>query len=555
MNEKKKLLLVVAGVVLVTLLLAVWAPQQPGVMTMAANIEMSTDINTPPLIDGVQTIKLSFSEKLDAKTVAAGVKFYRIDATGNAVSEPGSIAVDPLDAKVIVINNQAVTSLTQGEEYQVVVTADLKSQAGSTLTSPYTGYFATNYATGLAGNGDLNGERTQIHIISDTHLGVSDAFAETQANRQPLVDYLNQIRISPNVKELVIAGDLLDGWFVPMDYILPATQDAFFDAVAANNPTVVAAINAIIQEGIIKVTYVPGNHDLLMTEADVARIFPGINQDRDSVQGLGSYVTGANSEIAIEHGHKYNFFCAPDTISNRDITNNGTSVLPPGYFFTRIATTSAMEGQPKTTNIFPDLTVDKKNRSQLDLYLYAQVWKGMMTALPVTESFAEPAIKTNIDGYTQTYAINDLLPYQNADGTIGVNLFKDCQNTWDARQTANGVPVKISASEAIAQANSNPFTDQQAQTQIFNTDPTKRIVVFGHTHVARIAEMTNGNGDKTIYANSGTWIDSDPGNPTMTFVVITPQKSDSAVETVNLYQYGADQPVTQWVGGQAITQP
>ncbi|WP_423055570.1 hypothetical protein [Acetobacterium carbinolicum] len=44
--------------------------------------------------------------------------------------------------------------------------------------------------------------------------------------------------------------------------------------------------------------------------------------------------------------------------------------------------------------------------------------------------------------------------------------------------------------------------------------------------------MSNANGNKTIYANSGTWIDSNPGN---------------------LYQYTPDQTITQWVAGQAIT--
>ena len=57
---------------------------------------------------------------------------------------------------------------------------------------------------------------------------------------------------------------------------------------------------------------------------------------------------------------------------------------------------------------------------------------------------------------------------------------------------------------------------------------------------------------KTIYANSGTWIDNAQGYPTRTFVVITPPKADSAIETVNLYQYSPDQTITQWTEAQAI---
>ena len=71
--------------------------------------------------------------------------------------------------------------------------------------------------------------------------------------------------------------------------------------------------------------------------------------------------------------------------------------------------------------------------------------------MPVNEKFSDKAIKTNIDGYTQDYAINDLIPYQNSPGgLIDVNLYKGLQDNWDKRQTLNGVKVKTSAIEAIA---------------------------------------------------------------------------------------------------------
>ncbi|MGZ5490638.1 MAG: metallophosphoesterase [Nitrososphaeraceae archaeon] len=347
---------------------------------------------------------------------------------------------------------------------------------------------------------------------------------------------------------------MLDGWFVPMDYILPESQSTFFDSVAANNQTVMDAINAIITAGQIKVTYIPGNHDLLLTEADLERILPGINQERDDVQGLGKYITGKNSEIVIEHGHRYNFFCAPDQISNRDITNNNSSILPPGYFFTRIATSSVVEGFPKSSNTFPDVTADKNNASQYGYYVYNLTWKGVLSNLPVNESFSDKAIKTNIDGYTQDYAINDLIPHQNpTDGLIDVNLYKGVQDTWDERQALNGVNVKIPVDEAIAKANDYDFTDAQAKIQYFDKDASKRIVVFGHTHGACILTDTNLTDEKTIYANSGTWIDNAQGYPTMTFIVIIPPQSGSAIEIVNLYKYSLDDTITQWGEAQAIT--
>ena len=524
------------------------------VMTVESNISMSDDSGNPPVNDSVQTVTFTFSEPLDPKTISGAVTLYKMDPGGNAAKQESIAKINPDNPKLLDINTKSVEKFPEGQEYKIVLSNGLKSTTGLALGKDFTGYFATNYMLNLAGNTALNNTRSQIVVVSDIHLGVNDAFAETQKNRTALVNFLTQIKNSPNVAELVIAGDLLDGWFIPMDYLLPDSQSTFFDSVAANNQSIIDAINTIIAAGQIKVTYIPGNHDLLLTEADLQRILPGINQARDDVQGLGAYITGRNSEIVIEHGHRYNFFCAPDQISNRDITNNNSSILPPGYFFTRIATSSVIEGHPSSTNTFPDVTADKNNASQFGYYLYYETWKGILTTLPVTESFSDKAIKTNIDGYAQDIAINDLLPQQNTkDGLIDVNLYKGVQDTWDKRQTLNGVKVKIPVDIAITQASAYSFTDAQAKAQYFDVDASKRIVVFGHTHGACILPFANLKEQKTIYANSGTWIDNAQGYPTMTFVVITPPQSGSAIEIVNLYKYSLDDTITQWGDGQAIT--
>lgn len=522
-------------------------------MTVESNILMSDSLDNPPVNDLVQTITLKFNQALDPATLANSIELYRIDQLGNFIKETCCVKIDRMDATVIQINNKDITRFAQGQEYQLVIKDTLGSKTKGALGCDYVGYFATNVDFNIAGNSELNNERTQIIIASDFHLGVDAAFAELQKNKNALVAFLNQVKNSPNVKELVIGGDLLDEWFLPMDYQMPDSQATFFDQVAANNQDIVEAFNAIISAGEIKVTYVPGNHDLLLTADDVNRIFPGISQARDDLQGLGSYVTGPNSEIVIEHGHKYNFFCTPDPLSNRNITNNNTSILPPGYFFTRIATTCVVEGHPQSNNVFPEMTPNKDDQSQFNAYLYYQTWKAILSVLPVKESFDNKFLKTNIDGFTENYAINDCIPQQDKEtGIIDMTLYQNIQDTWEERQAINGIKVKIPTGEAITKAAVDEFTDIQAQTQYFDLDPSKRIVVFGHTHVADVIPMTNCENKKTIYANSGTWIDNAQGYPTRTFVVITPAKADSAIETVNLYQYLPDQTIVQWTEGQAI---
>ncbi len=523
------------------------------VMTFESNISMTKELSNPSVNNTIQTIVLRFSEEIDSSTIIDGVKIYRIDSKNNPVEEAYIAKIDTNNHNNININNAEITSFTEGELYKIEISKSLRSTTGSMLENDYIGYFATNNNFRFSDSSNLNTERTQIIIISDLHLGIDDDFAEINKNRQALVNFLNQVKNSSEVKELIIAGDMLDEWFLPMDYQMPDSKADFFDALAANNQTVVDAFNQIISEGNIKVTYVPGNHDILLTAAEMERIFPGIHQVRDEVQGLGTYVAGENSEIAVEHGHKYNFFCAPDTISNRDITKNDSSVLPVGYFFTRIATSSVIEGHPKSDNELYEMIPNKDDEVQFNSYLYYQTWKGILSGLPVSERFSDKVIKTNVDGFTEDYSINDVLPRQNEiDGTIEFNLYKGIQETWDERQTNNGVKNKISAEDAIIGASSNAFTDHQAKTQFFDIDATIRIVIFGHTHDAKILPMKNLENEKTIYVNSGTWIDNAQGFPTMTFAVITSGKSDSALETVNLYQYSEEKTITQWQEAQAI---
>lgn len=393
---------------------------------------------------------------------------------------------------------------------------------------------------------ELNNERKLIVCISDLHLGAEDSYTETKKNREPLVKFLDQIRLAPNIKELVIIGDLVDLWFVPSDTetFRGKTQNEFVRIVAKNNKHVIAAFNNIIRDGKIKVTYVPGNHDLIVTAEDIQSILPGINQQRD-VQGLGSYSPDGHSEIIMEHGHRYNFFCAPDPISNRDIAPG--SILPPGYFFTRIATTSVVEGFPDVVGKIPEVTANSFGEDQTLAYIYWKAWYELMTAFPVNGGFDEKIIKTNIDGFTENYSISDFMPYQlSAGGYINIKMYKAILSTWDERQILNQVSVKIPIKEALIKAASGAETDAQAVVQYFkNPNSDKRIVVFGHTHEPRIITSENLKGQKTIYANSGTWIDVNPKFPTMTFVVITPQGNSSVPLYLSLFYYSPDGTITK----------
>jgi len=328
------------------------------------------------------------------------------------------------------------------------------------------------------------------------------------------------------------------------------TQLDFVKRVALNNKPVIDAFNNIIKDGKVKVIYIPGNHDILITSKDIQTILPGIFQVRD-VKGLGAYTPEDFPEMVIEHGHRYNFYCAPD-FSNRSITKTD-SILPSGYFFTRMATSSVIQGHIKKDIQLPAVSKNDLGVEQYLYFLYWNVWKALITAFPVKEGLNEKVINTGIDGFNEFCAINDILPYQDSEnGYIDVRLYKGAIEAWDERQENNLVPVKIPTEEAILKGAYANYHDDQSAIQYFNNpDSDKRIVIFGHTHEARIITSYNGNGKKNVYINSGTWIDKN--NCTMTFAVIIPQKSkDSTPIYTSIYQFSKNGDMKK-LGSEVIT--
>lgn len=387
-------------------------------------------------------------------------------------------------------------------------------------------------------------ERNLLVVISDIHLGADLSYAEINKNLGSLEKFLIQVKNGKNVKELIIAGDVVDEWFIPapLDPYKGKDQADFVQRVKAANKGVFDVLNSIIQEGKIHVAYVPGNHDLTVTAASIESILPGITQVRDPELGLGTYSPSDNPKVAIEHGHRYNFFCAPDPFSNQKIAPN--TISPPGYFFTRIAAQYFAQNKPAPGDTIKPITKNNSgNESQQLLYDYYKVWEWSLNLLTIKNKFDEKLIVTNFDGFTQTFAVNDLVPFQKTPGgEIDVVLFKGIQDTWNQRQIHNRVPVPIPTQQAIRGSGVDVETDNQAKTQYFlNPNSDKRIVIFGHTHIAKIEVSNNYKGEKSIYANSGTWIDHNSVGSTRNFLIITPQTSDPATRTtVSLYNYDND---------------
>jgi UDP-2,3-diacylglucosamine pyrophosphatase LpxH len=394
--------------------------------------------------------------------------------------------------------------------------------------------------------------RNKIVVISDLHLGADLSYSENVQHLPRLAQFLTEIRASETVRELVIAGDVLDEWYVPSrnDTYDGKTQEEFIRKIATQNQIVIDVLNGIIQDGKVKVSYTPGNHDLLVPEAYVSDILPGINQSRDAgKQGIGTYHPDGYPQIAIEHGHRYDFFCSPDPYSNQDIAPG--SILPPGYFFTRIAVNSITNPPTAVGDTTPvrTVTLNSTEATQVNTYIYYTIWKYVLKSyIPVSDDFDEKIIVTNMGHFEGNFSINDVIPYNTDSGSIDMTLFRGIcnQQTWERRLTYNNVPVMTPLKDAIPGSLNTSFIDEQSNTQYFQNDTSNvHIVVFGHTHKPMIKSYTNTKEEACLYVNSGTWIDKkikngetvDQDVENMDFLVIMPQSADESMLKVERFKY------------------
>ena len=382
--------------------------------------------------------------------------------------------------------------------------------------------------------------RNKIVVISDIHIGIDDQYAENVANRPILIDFLKRLQSTKDVRELVIDGDFLDEWFLPVDYPSYTDVQQFYKDVIANNQSVIDELNKVANSG-IKLVYIPGNHDMTQENDVLQEAIPKIVQVRDA-KGLGTYYTGDRNEIAIEHGHRYDVFSAPDTVTNAELVGNSDTILPAGYFYARYAATWVLEGRPKVEKNLPVVTnvPDKSDIDQYGAFMYYSILKSVSARMTPNEGLDEKIFDMHMAGFDDAYTYLDFYPTQQADGTISAPvLFQNIQRTWDERQKINQVKVPNSFLEAVAGTVDWEYYFRQAKAQYLeNPDENVDVVIFGHTHVPSYRVLDN----EKYYVNDGTWIDHNTDYPeaTRTFAVITTGEKTTA----GLYAYGEDGSVT-----------
>ncbi|MEY2667755.1 MAG: hypothetical protein RJA59_393, partial [Pseudomonadota bacterium] len=493
----------------------------PAPLTFETSVPLSTDPMAPAVADAPVELLLTFPEPLDGTTVSSAIEFVSSQPGGAWIADP---PVDVLwtaaSPALVRVRTRDGRVLPSGHAYRLTVGAGIRAASGLAPAGARVGYLATDNPPPLspllleAGSG---ADRRDIYVISDVHMGDRRSLSDTpdphygwfKANRDALQEFLERAGQTSTLRELVIAGDLLDEWVAPMELTAfgdAPTEAAFVQEIRVANEGVVGAFRALASRSDLRLTYVPGNHDMLADADDIAGLVPGIHQARDA-KGLGRHSPDGHPEVVIEHGHRYDFFNAPAPLANPDVPG---SILPPGYFVSKVASTSDREHRRKPGLASPYAGLDSGLGAQAggEYLAYLGAWAAILIAKPIDSPGPDETIATGIDGFTTSYALAGIVPHFD-QGQLDVDLYQHIEPKWSDRASANGVANPIDYRVAILNSAVNRLLDAQAAWQYFvPRDTGRRIVVFGHTHEVRLDHALDIDGVPCIYANSGTWIDA-----------------------------------------------
>lgn len=324
----------------------------------------------------------------------------------------------------------------------------------------------------------------QTVVISDVHIGTNykTCWYQQSVHEPYLLALLDYILQNANqggnpINRLVILGDLFDFWTYP-----PSMDPPTIDQILAANPNlfgpngkftqVVQALNGNVQ-------YIHGNHDILLTQADLNKIPGGGHQ----IQLLPDIYPDA-SGIVFTHGHLATMFNAPDAryreevpvghFVTRAISYMLDTTLPPG----QTAANLANQGSPygfSLSSLIPGLSGQFTNTSITNLllnYIAARCKFSITAPIQMGKGQAPTTISSAMKKY---------------DG-----LFMQ----WVAQNGGSPAGLTIAAKSAQADYDGS-YMAWFAQQFAFRNNA--KGIVMGHTHIPKVGIVKSW----CQYVNSG----------------------------------------------------
>lgn len=321
--------------------------------------------------------------------------------------------------------------------------------------------------------------KQQIVVLSDIHIGTNAPTCWYQKNvhEKPLLRILDWVcQNKSTIKELVLAGDVVDTWTYPFSVKPPSFAD-----IAASNPAIFGPSGGLARAldalgG--AVTYIPGNHDMQVSDKDVAKIVsPGGHRLRFAASALRF------GKLEILHGHQFTLFNAPDSTTP-------LAPLPVGHFVTRIISTSIQKTLPagKTVADLPD----QGNPNGVD-------WSSIIGHVLLKGDFS--LASALLDGIAGQAKVSQTDPILLADGTTTTlakvkGLYQNLFSRWIQLNGGGEDGLLVASKAALADYNSS-FMGWFAQQHAFNNN--LNTVILGHTH----GPISGLSGSLVNYVNAG----------------------------------------------------
>ena len=340
-------------------------------------------------------------------------------------------------------------------------------------------------------------DKNQVIILSDIHIGTSlpTCWYQQSVHQKALLEILDWIcQNKATIKELVLAGDVVDTWTYPFSVKPPTFAD-----IVASNPAILGPNGGLVRvldalDG--AVTYLPGNHDLQVTEKDVSTIVSLAGHRlrfAPTAQRIG--------DMEILHGHQFTLFNAPDL-------STPLAPLPVGYFVTRMISTYMQRTLPDGKTV-ADLA-DQGNPNGVN-------WSSMITNGISKADFS--VTDALLDGLAGELGLSEAEPIQLADGTETTIakvkiLYQNLFSRWIEENGGGKDGLLVAGKAALADYNTSSMgwlAQRHAFKQNINT------VILGHSHVS----ISGLSGSLINYVNAGFECPSlpDRGKKPISFVI------------------------------------
>jgi len=321
--------------------------------------------------------------------------------------------------------------------------------------------------------------------LSDIHLGTDrpTVWYQAEVHESPLLHILDWVvDHAEQISELVLLGDIVDFWTYPAGERPPT-----FSEIAATHPRVFGPTGGLARvldalDG--RISYVPGNHDMGITEQEVASITsPGGHHVRLIDDGTYYPLPGGDTRLAFAHGHHYTLFNAPHE-------TNPWAPLPVGYFVTRAVATSWIRKLPRGQTV-ADLP-GQGAPNGLDLGSLGAVASGFG---------ARSITATVLDFVSGATAVSQHEPMVMPDGSVATLAdarvaYANCWTDW-ATAHGGGYLGTASAYRAAMADLDGSYLGWFAKQLAFSADT--ELVVMGHTHVP----VSGLDGSAIRYVNTG----------------------------------------------------